>query len=123
MRPGERWNRQTKRVERDRLRTLEDWAQVNPSAMTPKNWGLLTDLRSEYQRVTEALLEYAACGVEFSMYDLAMWADMIHTPRTVACAVYDRLMEAKKIRRDWVKERNGSLWPQLNLNGRSSNEG
>lgn len=114
-RPGERWNRQTKRVERDRLRTLEDWAIANPRLMTADKWGIMSELKAEYARVSEALLEYAACGVEFSMYDLAMWADMIHTPRTVACAVYDRLIEAKKIRRDWVKERNGSLWPQLNL--------
>lgn len=123
MRPGERWNRQSKRVDKDRLRTLEDWATANPDKMTLDKSAKLEVLSAEYARATEALLEYAACGVEFSMYDLAMWADMIHTPRTVACAVYDRLIEAKKIRRDWVKERNGSLWPQLNLNGRSSNGG
>ena len=112
-RPGERWNRQAKRMDRDRLLTLEDWAQANPSHMTPKNWQILTDLRAEYQRVTEALLEYAACGVEFSMYDLAIWADLVKTPRTVAGAVYDRLIQSKQIRREWVKEKNGEMWPQL----------
>lgn len=100
--PGEWWDYKSRTWKRDRLRTMEVWADAHSGEMTPQRWDRLVGMQSQVEKAQSIALDMVEMVEEVTPLDFGWLAGLAAVTGEELEIALGRLYRTRQVQRDYV---------------------